>query len=81
LGTTGCWWPPERETRKEKKVKAMIKRFFKDEQGLELSEYAIMAGIIILVTVATIILIAQHIDNIMTDVEVNLNTADTSYSP
>ncbi len=32
----------------------LAKKFWNDEQGLELSEYAIMAGIVILVAAATI---------------------------
>ena len=45
-------------------MKKLMKRFLKDEQGLELSEYAIMAGLVIVIAVATIILLGQNIDRI-----------------
>ena len=39
----------------------LMKRFWKDEQGLELSEYAVMAAIIVVLTVTTIILLKDRI--------------------
>jgi len=42
----------------------MVRRFFRDERGLELSEYAIMAGLVILLAVAVIILIGKNINRI-----------------
>ncbi len=50
-----CWcgpWYGQRE--KGKMMKKLMKRFLKDEQGLELSEYAVMAALIILLIVAAI---------------------------
>jgi Flp pilus assembly pilin Flp len=48
-------------------MKKLVKRFLKDEQGLELSEYAVMAAIIIVLTVATILLLRTEIINAFTD--------------
>jgi Flp pilus assembly pilin Flp len=39
-----------------------IKRFLKEEEGLELSEYAVMAALVILVAVGTIIILGTKID-------------------
>jgi Flp pilus assembly pilin Flp len=53
--------------RKVKRRKAMLKlakRFLNDEQGLELSEYAIMAGLVIVLAVAIIITVGGHINGI-----------------
>ena len=41
-----------------------LRRFIRDERGLELSEYAIMAGLVILLAVAVIILIGNNINRI-----------------
>ncbi len=35
----------------------MLKRFFKDERGLETVEYAIIGGLIVAATIATIVAI------------------------
>ena len=35
-------------------MKALIRRFMKDEKGLETVEYAIIAGLIVVATIATI---------------------------
>ncbi len=56
----------------------LAKRFLNDEQGLELSEYAVMAGLIIVLAVATIILLGGHINNIFTHLEGAMGNADTS---
>jgi len=55
----------------------MLKRFIRDESGLELSEYAIMAGLVIVLAVATIILVGGHINNIFVSLEGALGNADT----
>lgn len=57
-------------------MKNLLKKFVKDEQGLELSEYAIMAGIIIIIAIATILSMGSHINSIFTKVNTALNTAD-----
>ena len=59
-------------------MKALVKRFLKDEQGLELSEYAIMAGLIILIAVVTIGLVGGHINNIFINLSGQLATAEAA---
>ena len=44
----------------------MIKRFFRDETGLELSEYAVAAALIALATVAAFQLLGTNIGNKIT---------------
>ncbi len=39
-----------------------IKKFWNDEQGLELSEYAIMIALVIVIAVATIYAVGQSIN-------------------
>lgn len=62
-------------------MKKLMKRLWQDEQGLELSEYAIMAGLIIVVAVATIILIGGHIDTIFGKLETALGNASEAAVP
>ena len=38
-----------------------IKRFFKDEEGLELSEYAVMAALVIGAIIVTVTLLGTNI--------------------
>jgi len=45
----------------DKRSKKMIKRFFRDETGLELSEYAVAAALIALATVAAFQLLGTNI--------------------
>ena len=49
-----------------------IMKFIKDEDGLELVEYAIMAGVVILVAIASILLISGHINRVFTALSVQL---------
>jgi len=51
-----------------------IKRFLKEEDGLELSEYAIMAGMIILVAIATILLVGEEINRVFNALLTELRT-------
>jgi Flp pilus assembly pilin Flp len=44
-------------------MKKLAKRFMKDEQGLELAEYAVMAALIIAVVVAAIVALRSAIAN------------------
>ena len=44
-----------------------IKRFFKEEEGLELSEYAIMAALVIAVAAAVITSVGTQISAVFTD--------------
>lgn len=55
-----------------------LKRFMKDERGLELSEYAIMAGLIIVVAVGTILTMGGYINSIFEKVRDALGDADTA---
>jgi Flp pilus assembly pilin Flp len=59
----------------------LAKRFLNDEQGLELSEYAIMAGLIIVLAVAVIITMGEHINNIFAKVRDALGNANTAAAP
>lgn len=54
-----------------------LMKFWKDEQGLELSEYAIMVGLIIVIAVATIWAIGGHIDNIFTKLSGTMASAES----
>lgn len=45
----------------------MIKRFFRDETGLELSEYAVAAALVALAAVAAFQLLGQNIGTKITD--------------
>ena len=44
-----------------KKVTKMLKRFVKDEQGLETVEYAIILGLIVVGTIAAIITLGDWV--------------------
>ena len=50
----------------------MIKRFFRDETGLELSEYAVAAALIALATVGAFQLLGTNITSKITDVANNV---------
>jgi len=41
-----------------------LRRFFRDERGLELSEYAVMAGMIIVIAIGVILLVGNKIHDI-----------------
>lgn len=41
----------------------MLKRFFKDERGLETVEYAIIAGLIVVGTIATVVSIGTWVNS------------------
>lgn len=45
-------------------MKNLLKKFVKDEQGLELSEYAVMIAIIIAVSVGVLTAISGHLTRI-----------------
>ena len=50
-----------------------IKRFFKDEDGLELSEYAVMAALIVGVVVVTITALGVSIDGVFNTLDGHIN--------
>ena len=56
----------------------MVRRFFRDERGLELSEYAIMAGMVIIIAVAVILLVGQRIQAIFNALLTKLNLVPTA---
>jgi Flp pilus assembly pilin Flp len=56
----------------------LAKRFWNDEQGLELSEYAIMAALVIIVGIAAIGLLGGYIEDSFTALGNQINTANTT---
>jgi Flp pilus assembly pilin Flp len=56
----------------------LAKRFWNDEQGLELSEYAIMAALVIIVGIAAIGLLGGYIKDSFTALGNQINTANTT---
>jgi Flp pilus assembly pilin Flp len=52
----------------------LAKKFWNDEQGLELSEYAVMVAIIIVVTIATIAAVGTAIKLRFEDLHTALTT-------
>ena len=53
----------------------MLKRFWKEEEGQDLIEYALLAGFIIVVTAATLLTIGQSVSTIYSKVNTNVSTA------
>jgi Flp pilus assembly pilin Flp len=51
----------------------LAKRFWNDEQGLELSEYAVMAAVVILVAVGAVILLGGKIDTVFNALQNSIN--------
>lgn len=45
-------------------LKKLAKRFVQDEQGLELSEYAIMIALILVIAVGAITLVGEQINTL-----------------
>jgi Flp pilus assembly pilin Flp len=54
-------------------MKAIVKRFIKDEQGLELVEYAVMTALIVATLVTAIYLLAIAIENRFGSVETTIS--------
>ncbi|MHC4387074.1 MAG: Flp family type IVb pilin [Planctomycetota bacterium] len=50
----------------------MLKRFFKDERGLETVEYAIIAGLIVVGTIATVVSIGAWVNTKFTALDTGL---------
>jgi pilus assembly protein Flp/PilA len=59
------------------KLWKVVKRFVKEEEGLETVEYAIIAGLIVSGTIVTIVAIGAWVSGKFTDLEAELKTADT----
>ena len=53
-------------------MKALVKKFLKDERGLETVEYAVIAGLILIGTIATIYAVGQWVGNRFTQLQNNL---------
>ena len=53
-------------------MKNLLKRFVKDEQGLETVEFAIMAGLIVVGVVAAVIAIGTFVSGKITGVKTEL---------
>ena len=50
-----------------------IMKFIKDEDGIELVEYAIMAGLVIIVAVGAVIAIGQNVDRVFGLIDAKLD--------
>ena len=59
----------------------MLRRFFRDERGLELSEYAIMAALIIIMAVGVILAVGTKIKNVFKGLDSQLGTVPTTPTP
>ncbi len=53
-------------------MKKLLKRLVKDEQGLELSEYAVMLGLIVAALVTIVTTLGTTILNLFNDLVINL---------
>ena len=56
-------------------MKNLLKKFVADERGLESVEYAIIAGLIVVGTIATIASIGVWVNGKFTDLDNELNPA------
>ena len=57
-----------------KNMKKLLKRFLKDEQGLETVEYAMIAGIIVVGTLITVVSIGTWVNGRFTSLDNDLST-------
>lgn len=53
----------------------LLKRFWHDEEGATMIEYALMVALIAIVIIASVMLVAQALDSTFTDVATQLNSA------
>jgi len=60
-----------------KKVTKMLKRFVRDEQGLETVEYAIILGLIVVGTIAAIITLGGWVLEQFTDINTTVGATAT----
>ena len=51
-----------------------LRKFWADERGLELSEYAVMVGLLLVVALAVILMIGTNIDRIFTILNTRLDS-------
>ena len=57
-------------------MRSVVKKFLKDERGLETIEYAIIAGLIVVGSVATIVSIGNWVQNKFTALEEGLTAGN-----
>jgi Flp pilus assembly pilin Flp len=62
VGQTVQGMTQERKVGKD--MKSLVKRFLQDEQGMELSEYALMIALLIVIAVITIKSVGQKISDL-----------------
>ena len=55
-------------------MRTLFKRFFKEEEGLELVEYAVMTALLIAAVVVAIQLLGQAVDTRFRDTEATVRT-------
>jgi len=53
-------------------MRSVVRKFLKDEQGLETIEYAIIAGLIVVGSVATILSIGTWVQGKFTELDTDL---------
>jgi len=54
---------------------AKIKRFFKEEEGLEMSEYGLMGALICLVVIAAVLFLRDAIANALNGIGTQINSS------
>jgi len=54
---------------------AKIKRFFKEEEGLEMSEYGLMGAMICLVVIAAVLFLRDAIANALNGIGTQINSS------
>ena len=59
-------------------MKRLVERFFRDEQGLELSEYAVMAALIIITIIVAIVALRDQIAGAFNRVATTIETAEAN---
>jgi Flp pilus assembly pilin Flp len=52
---------PAADVKRRKKMKKLLKKFVKDERGMETVEWAVMAGLILVGLIAIVSVLGQHV--------------------
>jgi pilus assembly protein Flp/PilA len=60
-------------TAKERDVKQLLLRFWNDEQGQDIAEYAVMLAVILVIVIGTVRLIGTSANNVFNQVGSQLN--------
>jgi Flp pilus assembly pilin Flp len=58
----------QNKVRKEEPVSSLLRRFWSDEQGQDIAEYAVMLAVILVIVVGTIRLIGSNANNVFSSV-------------